>query len=187
MLKPIGSSEETCLMSDEWFGFNPAGTAEARAKARIYRQKALKKMKKRIPTHKRSRKIPTCTTNSQYAQRLITIRNTPNVETTKIRISLIDPCSRCIIDIPVRGQSCQHLQPFDLHWYHQMTGKYSRICFICHRQIYLTQLIYDKYLHKIFSKIKRTTPSVQFVDIYNDRTWKAVKPKKTKIIVLDET
>ncbi|KAK6340410.1 hypothetical protein TWF730_002168 [Orbilia blumenaviensis] len=119
------------------------------------------------------------------------------VEADTVTVSVTCPMSQQLIDIPVRGKDCQHLDCFDLNGYLASRTKFpsgfsvpdSWKCPICSRECTPATLMVDGFMKDTVSKLKEVQACGQYsnaksVIIRSDGMWRPHDPPeatKTKI------
>ncbi|KAK6520295.1 hypothetical protein TWF506_000571 [Arthrobotrys conoides] len=119
------------------------------------------------------------------------------VEEDTVTVSVTCPMSQQIIDVPVRGKDCQHLDCFDLKGYLTSRTKYpsgfsvpdSWKCPICSCECTPATIIVDGFMKDTVSKLKEVQADGQYINaksviIRSDGMWRPHDPPeivKTKI------
>jgi hypothetical protein len=85
------------------------------------------------------------------------------------KVSLIDPLTRGLIQVPARATTCQHLQCFELQSYilfNEKSAKWNCPC--CYKIALYENLIVDEYFKKILTTVPKDT---QEVEIHPNGSW----------------
>ena len=99
---------------------------------------------------------------------------------TKMVVSVKDSYSQCKIAVPVRGEHCTHLQPFDAKSFLMRPKKYQK-CTTCDQNIKKEELIKSLYFQKIFDDMRLNyDEDIEQIEIMRDGTWKPVIPKEQR-------
>ncbi|KAG9410178.1 hypothetical protein AC1031_018208 [Aphanomyces cochlioides] len=114
-----------------------------------------------------------------------------DVVATCTMLSVRCPLGLCVIDLPVRGINCQHLQCFDLKTF-LMFNRSARSrawkCIVCHKFIAMSDLRIDPYLKQLLREVA-DDEELEEVEIFPDATWKKriVEDEKEKKPKVEET
>ena len=98
-----------------------------------------------------------------------------------IVIALICPLSRKILEKPVRGINCTHLDCFDLDAYVKLgyqSFKWS--CPICSKFVSQTELKLDVFLMEIVKTLRSKDSNDDFIEIFKDFKWRSFSRKHTE-------
>lgn len=97
-----------------------------------------------------------------------------DIVATCTMLSVRCPLGLCVINLPVRGVHCKHLQCVDLKTF-MMFSKKARSkawrCTVCHHFIKVSDLRIDPYLKKILAEVKGED-ELEEVEIFPDGSWK---------------
>jgi len=99
--------------------------------------------------------------------------NSKEIEELCLQVSLRCPLSQRRINIPGRGQNCNHLQCFDLLSYLQVNRNLPKFnCPVCSKQLPFKELVVDSYMKKILGEALEDTEEIQ---INPDGNWSIPK------------
>ncbi|XP_065218696.1 E3 SUMO-protein ligase PIAS2-like [Planococcus citri] len=103
------------------------------------------------------------------------------IAATSLKISLVCPLGKILIQLPVRATTCNHLQCFDGSLYIKMNDvKSTWQCPVCNSSCFYENLFIDGFFTNIL-KSDSFVDSVTEVEVDADANWSPVLPKKRKI------
>jgi hypothetical protein len=98
-----------------------------------------------------------------------------------LKIAIMCPLSRKILEKPVRGINCTHLDCFDLDAYVKLgyqSFKWS--CPICSKFVSQTELKLDVFLMEIVKTLRTKNSNDDFIEIFKDFKWRSFSRKPTE-------
>eukprot|EP01114_Cavostelium_apophysatum_P008482 TRINITY_DN2100_c0_g1_i1.p1 TRINITY_DN2100_c0_g1~~TRINITY_DN2100_c0_g1_i1.p1 ORF type:complete len:538 (+),score=106.56 TRINITY_DN2100_c0_g1_i1:105-1718(+) len=105
-------------------------------------------------------------------------RGGDEIEEISSKISLRDPLTRTLVQVPIRASTCGHIGCFELQSYLAMNERVPRWkCPLCNRSALFKNLLIDTYVQKIMRSVPSDTNEVE---IQPDASWNIVGEKKRK-------
>ncbi|KAG9410189.1 hypothetical protein AC1031_018219 [Aphanomyces cochlioides] len=93
-------------------------------------------------------------------------------------LSVRCPLGLCVIDLPVRGINCEHLQCFDLKTFlvfQESARSQAWRCIVCDKRIHLSELRIDPFWKQLLHDVA-DDEELELVEIFPDATWKKHTP-----------
>eukprot|EP01117_Protostelium_nocturnum_P010541 TRINITY_DN3790_c3_g1_i1.p1 TRINITY_DN3790_c3_g1~~TRINITY_DN3790_c3_g1_i1.p1 ORF type:complete len:537 (-),score=98.68 TRINITY_DN3790_c3_g1_i1:38-1648(-) len=111
-------------------------------------------------------------------QKLIAEQSSDEIQTMSSKISLLDAWTRKRINMPVRANTCNHIQCMELESHILANEKQSKWnCPNCSKKAEYKDLFVDSYFLDI---LKQTPPSVEEVEFHKDGSWSIPSPNNKR-------